>query len=137
VLVTDPAGRGWSVGRRILPWRPLRVRRSLGDAHVDPGDLLGGVDHPAGLVMALVLAVAIPVVVVLALVLGELLILLVLVPVGLFGRVILRRPWVIEVRSSDSPGRAVHAERVVGWRESGERVQDLAREIAWGQRRTG
>ncbi len=82
----------------------------------------------AVLVVVLVLiAVFVPVAVLFALV--DLLILAVVALLGVVGKVVFRRPWVVEA-VTDRGKR--HEWRVVGWRRSGERCRQIAGQLEAG-----
>ena len=83
----------------------------------------------------------------LVLALVDILVLAVLTLLGIAARVLFRRPWVVEARStaavppaatdawpSDAPVLAVrrHTWRVVGWRASGEQVEHVANALVHG-----
>ena len=121
--VTTADGRELRIGRRWLPWRP-RTRNVDGDANFF--DLVGG-DDPMGFVLSILLALVLtllaPVLAVVLVLTGEVLLVLALLPLAVLLRVLLRRPWLVEVRE----GRTLlAAEPVVGWRASGERIRQLA-----------
>jgi hypothetical protein len=123
VRVTTDDGRELRVGRRWLPWQP-RPREFDGPA--DVSDVIGG-DDLAGIalsiVLALVLSLLAPLLMVLLVLTGEILLVLLLAPLAVAVRVLLRRPWLVEVRE----GRTLlHAEKVVGWRASGDRILEIA-----------
>jgi hypothetical protein len=142
-VVTAPNGERWEVGRRWLNeprrrlWRPRR-RRSADDAgeaaswanpaSIDVGDdLLLGV----GLALAVALVVVLFAFVLLPL-LGlalELALLLGVFASGLFGRVVLGRPWTIEAVSLDDSQQRVRF-AVKGWRGSRRAIAALADAIA-------
>jgi hypothetical protein len=139
-IVTAPDGQRWRVRRRWLnrpaprPWTRWRRRRTRNDdGEVVAGwgleALMGGVDSLAGLVV-IVAAIAVLVLLVIALlfVLGiafELVLLAAVLASGLFGRVVLRRPWTIEAVGVDDPTRrSVFA--VTGWRRSRRALATLA-----------
>ncbi|HEU4703853.1 MAG TPA: hypothetical protein VFS37_15340, partial [Conexibacter sp.] len=118
-LVTAPDGTRWRVRRRWLnrpapkPWtRWRRKGRRMDDGSEAAGwglDALMGADSIAGLV-AVVAAIAALVLLVIALLLllgvvFELALFAFVVGSGLFGRVVLRRPWTIEAVNVDDPGR--------------------------------
>jgi hypothetical protein len=141
--VIAPDGERWRVGRRWLnrsppkPWTRWRRNRKGNDDGdlVDtlaPDLLTGAVDGPAGLVAAAAVVVVIALLVfVLLPLIGiafELALLIGFVMSGLFGRVVLRRPWTIEAISLDDPARR-HAFAVVGWRRSGRSLAALASAI--------
>jgi hypothetical protein len=142
-IVTAPDGERFRIGRRWLnrsppkPW--TRWRRSR--AHKDQTEFLdtwgphllsGPGDGPGGLVAgaALIVAFALVVFVLLPL-LGiafELALVIGFVLSGLFGHVVLRRPWTIEAVSLDDPyRRSVYAMK--GWRRSRRALAALASAI--------
>lgn len=131
--VTAPDGVEWTVGREWLPARP-RLRRGRGEDALDvaanthaPGRG-SGFDLPSfaddalaialvvGAVLLVVLVfttVVLPVIVLVIEVVG----LLVLLVAGLFGRVVLRRPWTVRARTADGREERLTAR---GFRRSGE-----------------
>lgn len=60
----------------------------------------------------------------------ELLLLLVVLPLAVLGRVLFGRKWRVEVRRG---WRAHHEELVGDWQRSGLRIHELAREIEGGR----
>lgn len=121
--VWGPDGDRYRVKRRWLPWRQRRrtVDRSNLDLVGIDGDDLGAV------VVVLVAILLFPVILVAAIAMGELLLLLMLVPFWLLARSLFGTPWIIEVHRS---GRGlVHQEAVSGWGASQRRIEELAREI--------
>lgn len=133
--VVDPQGNEWVVRRRWihrrLRWRG-KGRRSLD--LIDGADLVGaGADLPVVgvilLVVALVLfAVAAVLLIVPALIfLVELLIIVVIVGLGLMGRLLLGRPWTVEARRSEP--RQAFEWKVTGWRASSDLVQTVADQL--------
>jgi hypothetical protein len=133
--VTAPDGRTWTLGRHWLPARKRvgRVKlRDLGD--LTPSSLDGADD--VGVLGAIVIAiVAVIALIVLALVLFnvvaiaiELALLVILLLAGVFGRVVLRRPWTVFARS----GETLHTTQVKGWQASGRTIDELAQRIASG-----
>jgi len=139
--VTTPSGETWRVRRLWVPrmrgetlWSRVkrRIRRSrrvsewsdLGEGCVfDLDDLLILV----ALVVALVVLVFL--VVPLLLVVVDLLFLLLLLLLGVAARIVFRRPWVVEATDS---GPLRHTWRIVGWRASGEKVDEIANLLAHG-----
>lgn len=120
--VTDRSGQKWLVGRRILPWRRrLPIPDLGGGIDVD----LGGGGDLAGI---LALIIAIPVLVFAAVFLGEVLLLLLLLPFFVLLRIAFKRPWTVDVRPAADRRKVAHVERVVGWRAAGERAQALAKD---------
>jgi hypothetical protein len=125
--VRDLDGRTWRVGRRWLPWR--RRIRDAPDADMT-GIAEHGDDLPSFFVLLLIGLAASFIVPILLLVIGivlELALLFVLFPVVVLIRVTLRRPWVVQVIGPD--GKVSRVEKVVGWRESGDRIASLAIEL--------
>ncbi|HEV7774091.1 MAG TPA: hypothetical protein VGO48_12480 [Conexibacter sp.] len=142
-IVTAPDGERWRVRRRWLDrpaprpwtrWRRSRKRKDdseagggwLSDAALTGVDSLGGL----GLVIGAVVVIALLVFVLLPLIgiAFELALLIGFVMSGLFGRVVLRRPWTIEAVSLDEPGRR-SAFAVTGWRRSRRSLAALASAI--------
>jgi hypothetical protein len=128
--VTSPDGTKWKLGRRWLPrWKKLG-RADVGDFGPDVPDF-GGDD--LGIVGTIVLAIflviaAIFLVLVLFNVVAiaiELMIFIVVALAGLFGRVVLRRPWTVFAKST----RRVHERQAVGWRGSRAALDELASEL--------
>ncbi len=139
-VVTTPDGGRWRVGRRWIPWR-FRLRKPK-----SPLDDLGGVDVPleladavggpfviVGVVIAVLVAALTAVPVLLAVV--ELTILAVLIAGGVVVRILLRRPWIVDVERLDLNDAG--SWEVVGWRRSGELVAALAAQLGSGQPLTG
>ena len=115
-------GRDLRIGRRWLPWRPRPRRFEAGDGLFDVAfDDLGGI--ALSIILSLVLVLLAPVILLVVVLTGETLLVLALVPLAALLRVLLRRPWLVEVREH---GRLLHAERVVGWRASARRIRTLA-----------
>jgi hypothetical protein len=144
-VVIAPDGERWRVGRRWLNrpaprpwtrWRRSRKRERENDDNLldtlAPEALTGAADGPAGLVAVAAVIVLITLVVfVLLPLIGiafELTLLIGFVMSGLFGRVVLRRPWTIEAISLDRPG-ARSAFAVTGWRRSRRSLAVLASAI--------
>jgi hypothetical protein len=131
-------GAEWTVGRiwltRRFGW--TRKRRDLpakGLSNLGQG--LGGVDFGEQGVLVIVAVVAAILILIPLLFFGiELIVLGVLLAAGIVARVLLRRPWVIEARSSDplSPGRQLEW-RVTGWRKSGKLIDQVISDLAAGR----
>lgn len=142
-MILTPDGRQWRVRRRLVPRLGAetllgRVRRRMKAAathasnglDVGNGCMPGGFDDLAVLALVLVvLAVAIFVVIPLLAVIVDLLILVVLALLGIVARIAFRRPWLVEATASDGER---HQWRVVGWRSSGERRDQVAQMLAAG-----
>lgn len=136
-VVQTPDGGRWRVGRRWVPWR-FRLRKTK-DA-IDNLDLpldgclpLDDIFIGIGIVIAVVVFVVFLLPIVIALI--ELTLLLLLVAAGVLVRVLLRRPWIVDVQRLDAHGGS--SWKVVGWRRSGELVTALATQLQSGQPMTG
>ena len=122
--MTAPDGRRWTVRRLWLP--RLRRRGSNGG---DPGpwglDPVGDVgDFGAAALAAIVLAIVVLVFLPYVFFLLE----LVVLPLVIAYRVVLRKPWTVEARGG-SEGRRW---RVVGWGRAGEVVDEIAHALERG-----
>jgi hypothetical protein len=129
--VQAPDGTQWKLGRRWFP-------RRRGWEGADAGDLpfpdLGAADDLFGAILFAVFAVIAAAFLVLVLfnvvVLAiEITILVLGLVVGLFSRVVLRKPWTVFARSGDR----VAERQVVGWRASRRLIDELAGEIRSGR----
>jgi len=127
VKIVTPAGETYRVHRRVLPWR--RRIREKPDWDLASSFDVPDVDH-LGVVGAILLVIgiiiALPIIVLAFLVVGELLLLLLLLPLFVLARVAFRKPWIVEVTRKR---KVVHAEAVVGWGAAGERARMLADEL--------
>jgi hypothetical protein len=124
--VQSPDGQVWRVSRRWVPWRQ-RIR------DVDP--LSGfGTDVPvddlvAGIVLFLVLLVLVPIMLIAAVAGVEFLLLLLVLPFAVLGRMLFGRQWRVEVRRGWRP----YCEELAGdWQQSGLRIHELADDIRRG-----
>ena len=143
--ITSPDGRQWRVRRRWLPrlgaesligrYRQLFRRRARKGADLGADGLAGGcvpIDGEGAVIGILVLVAVVVFVVVglpVLLALVETIVLVVGAVAGIVGRVLFRRPWVVEAASND--GRHHHW-RVVGWRRSGQHRDHVAVLLAAG-----
>ena len=130
MLISALDGRAIQVRRRLLPWKP-RLR------DVDPGfvDLTGGADDPLGflamIVLGLVASLALAIVLPFAMLASEfLLVLALLVPLLVLARIFWMLPWVIEAANGDT---LLGIDKVRGWRDSSERIQEIAAAYERGQ----
>ena len=137
-IVTAPDGGRWRVRRRWLD-RPAPGLRSMwrkskrevsGEDLLDAGFGLDAVDAlwPA-LAFALFVLLVILVLLPLLGVALELIALLFLLASGIFGRVVLRRPWVVTAEKLGDPEERV-AFAVKGWRDSSAALRELRTTIA-------
>jgi pilus assembly protein TadC len=139
--VTTPAGETWRVRRLWVPrmrgetlWSRLRRRirraRRVGEwSDVGEGCVFDVDDLIILVALAVVILLLVFLVVPLLLVLLDVLVLLLLLVLGLGARIVFRRPWVVEATGS---GPYRHTWRVVGWRASGEKVDEIANLLAHG-----
>lgn len=121
--VRDPEGRTWRVTRRWLPWRPRpRV--------VGPGLSLDIADGLIGFVVALAFGlVVLPVLSFVLISGGEVLLLGLLLPFVVIGRIALGNTWWVEARLGYRP---YWEEEVGDWRASGQRIRSVAAAIGRG-----
>jgi hypothetical protein len=133
--VASPDGRTWKVRRRWVE-RPLpSLRERWRREDVGGGDILDGLLLADGVegfgAIGAVVAIGALILVLLPLV-GvalELVVLLLVLAYGLFARVVLRRPWIIDaVDSEDAEERVAFA--VKGWRDSSTALRELRTAIA-------
>jgi hypothetical protein len=121
----------WGRFRRRIRGTGSRGRALLDGADVADGcvfdDLLVGVAVAIAVILVVVLLVFVMIPLLVALV--DLLILLLLGLLGLFGRIVFRRPWTVEARGDDD---TVRRWKVVGWRASAERRDEIAALLAAG-----
>lgn len=145
IEVKSPDGRRWKIRRRWVP--RLGTERVLSKVrHQVPAKGAdrkqgGGVDARGwmpfaqidvvaiALLVVVLVFVALVVVLPLLFVLVDLAILAVLALAGIVGKVVFRRPWVVEA-VTDRGKR--HEWRVAGWRRSGERCHEIARSLEAG-----
>ncbi len=132
--VTAPDGRRWTVGRRWLSRRRRLARADLSDATPDFLDF-GGADDLGVLGMILAAIALFFVTIFLVLVLFnvvaiaiELTLVIFLLVAGVFGRVVLRRPWIVRARNGDTS----HEWPVVGWRASRRTIADVSERLRSG-----
>jgi hypothetical protein len=135
--VATPDGVEWRVTRRWLS-RPVKwdaPRRSSESLRkFDPTWPFFGVDSGSGLVVTAAI-VAFVLILIPVLFFGfELIALGALLAAGLFGRTLLRQPWVIEATSSDPFGSGRQLEwQVRGWRQSGVLMDQVVSDLAQGR----
>jgi hypothetical protein len=141
-LVTAPDGGRWSVSRRWLdrPLPSLRKRFRAGRKENLEDDVIGGLWNvdgvsegwaglAVGAAVLLIVFVALPLLGVAL----ELIALIFVLSSGVFGRVVLGRPWTVEAVERGGRKQAFSFP-VKGWRQAGEAAAGLAREIAAGGR---
>jgi hypothetical protein len=125
-------GRRWLTRRFGWTWK----RRGVAAEGLSTlGQGVGGVDFGEQGVIVAVAALAAILILIPLLFFGlELIVLGVLLAGGIVARVLLRRPWVIEARSSDplSSGRELEW-RVIGWRKSGKLIDQVISDLAAGR----
>lgn len=125
IEVRDPNGRSVRVRRLWWPYRRVVNKRTVETFDgPDTTMWMSDLDDPISLfIAACALVLMLPLLVVLFVGFAEVLLLLPLIPLYLLGRIALRRPWRLEVTREK---RVVYRERVVGWRASRERMEQLA-----------
>lgn len=131
---TAPDGTRWTLGRRWFPRRD-NDRLDLPDTGELPFPDIGDADD--GIAGAILLAVfAVIAAVFLALLLFNVVVLAIEITiivlgllVGLFSRVVLRKPWTVFVRS----GPHTVERHVVGWRASRRLIDELAGDVESGR----
>ncbi|MBF4161760.1 hypothetical protein [Nocardioides acrostichi] len=123
--VRSPDGRTWRVTRRWVPWR-RRVRDV--DAPDLPVDGLG--DDPISMIVGVIaLIILLPFIVIALIAAVELLLVLLLLPFAVLGRVIFGRAWHVELREGFKP---YFEEQAGDWQASGLRIHSLADEVRQG-----
>jgi hypothetical protein len=135
VKVHSPDGRTWKIGRRWMPRRRRLGRADVSDAMPDFVGFDGGLDD-LGIVGTIIAAILLVILAVfLALVLFnviaiaiELLLVILLLVAGVFSRVVLRRPWIVQARS----GEVVLEWPVVGWLPSRRKIAGVAAQLRSG-----
>ena len=133
--VASPDGRTWKVRRRWVE-RPLpNLRERWRREEVDGGDILDGLFLADGVegfgAIGAVVAIGVLILVLLPLigVALEFVVLLLVLAYGLFARVVLRRPWIVDaVDVEDGEQRVAFA--VKGWRDSTIALRELRTAIA-------
>jgi hypothetical protein len=120
VKVRTPSGETVVVRRQWLPWRqkPRDVDPNFAGA-IDGG----GIDHPAGILVMLLLILLAPVIAFLLVTVGEFLILVALLPLFLAGRLGWVMTWTVLVKRD---GQLLGTRKVKGWTESGVLIHDVA-----------
>jgi hypothetical protein len=132
MLVQTLDGRAVEVRRQWMPWR-LRARKVDNDVF-DPFAVVGG-DDPAGFLMSIALAIVLLLfggIILTVAIFGfeALLLLAFLIPLFALARILWVLPWIIEARNGDS---LLGVERVRGWRDSAERIREIAAAYERGQ----
>jgi hypothetical protein len=129
VKVKDPSGQSWRVSRRWVPWR--RRLKGAVDAMPDMPMLNGLGDDPISAIVAVVALVLLAPFILVVLVAGvELLLVLLVLPFAILGRVLLGRHWTIEVRRGWRPW---WEGQVGDWQAAGLRIHEVADAIRGGQ----
>jgi hypothetical protein len=125
------------VRRRWLDRPVPKIRRSLRRANDDAGlegglELFPAVDLADSIPLAVGVAIAVALLLFLLLpLIGialEIAVLIALLSSGIVGRVLLRRPWIIEAVNLDRPERSASF-AVKGWRRSRRAIDELAKII--------
>ena len=127
--VTDPSGQVWRVSRRWVPWR-RRLKGNL-DSGPDLGSGFDGLgDDPISLILAVILLILLLPFILLLVVAGiEFLLLLLVLPFAVLGRVLLGRHWHVELRKGWKPWWETAAG---DWQASGVRIHEIADAVRRG-----
>jgi hypothetical protein len=133
MLVAALDGRAIEVRRKWLPWR-LRRRQVT----IDPTDAINVLDaaddlgsFAVSVVVAVVWVLFGGIVLTIALFASEaLLLLLLLIPLFAAARFLLVLPWAIEAANGDT---VLGVEQVRGWRDSSQRIREIAAAYELGQ----
>jgi hypothetical protein len=133
--LTSPDGDQWQVRRHWLDRPVPKIRRSLPDADGTTA-LEGGIEAfssvgdsiPLAIGVAIVVALFILILLPLIGVAIEIALLIALLSSGIVGRVLLRRPWIIEAVNLAHPQQS-GAFAVKGWRQSSRAITELATTI--------
>lgn len=124
--VRDHTGQTWRVTRRWVPWR----RKLKGTLDLVP-DFPALGDDPISAVLGIIFLIIMIPFLLLALVAGlELLLVLLVLPFAILGRVLLGRHWVIEARKGFRPWFEMPAGR---WSASTSRIREVAAAIERGE----
>lgn len=136
-VITAPDGRSWRVRRRWVerPVPNLRERWRRSRKEIDGEDVFDGflvLDGSEGFgAIGIAIGIAIVLLILFPL-LGvalELVVLLLVLVYGIFARVVLRRPWIVDaVVVDDAEERVAFA--VEGWRDSSAALHELRTAIA-------
>lgn len=133
---TAPDGSRWKLGRRWFPRHRKWKRADLPES-IDPGGWSATIVDDLGVVGLILTALLVLVGLVFLILLAfnvvviaiELLVLLTLFTAGLFGRVVLRKPWTVFAAS----GPYTVEREVVGWRGSRRLIDELAGDVESGR----
>lgn len=123
--VKDPTGQTWRVSRRWVPWR----RRLKDVLDVVPDTPVLG-DDPISLVIGgIILILMLPFLLLLVVAGLEFLLLLLVLPFAILGRVLFGRHWTIEARRG---WRATWEEPAGDWAQSRQAIRDVATALERG-----
>lgn len=123
--VKDPTGQTWRVSRRWVPWR----RRLKDVLDVVPDTPVLG-DDPISLVIGgIILILMLPFLLLLVVAGLEFLLLLLVLPFAILGRVLFGRHWTIEARRGWRP---IWEEPAGDWAQSRQAIRDVATALERG-----
>ncbi len=124
--VKEPTGQTWRVTRRWVPWR-RRLKGVDGGLDIVPSGL--GDDPISMIIFLVLLVIALPFLILSLFAAIELLLVLLLLPFALLGRVLLGRHWTVEARR----GFTIWWDAPAGdWQASGVRIHEVADGIRRG-----
>lgn len=123
--VKDPAGQTWRVSRRWVPWR-RRLKGAL-DAAPDLPTL--GDDPISSIIGVLFLILMLPLLLIVLVAGLEFLLLLLVLPFAILGRIVFGAHWTIEARQGWHPS---WEESAGDWAQSRQAIRDVAAAIERG-----
>jgi hypothetical protein len=127
-------GRSWS-NRRVPRWRKARIGKTrAGDAAeaIFTVPDIGGLDDLGVAVLVLLALMVVAVVVIPLLLFGmELILLGLVVAVGILGRTLLGRPWIVQATPLVADAQEL-SWRVVGWRRSTRLIEEVCASLSAG-----
>ncbi|WP_147384871.1 hypothetical protein [Nocardioides cavernaquae] len=129
--VRDPDGQTWRVSRRWLPWR--RSVRNKDDIGLELPTDVGGDDFGLSLIffaVVFVLFLVAPIVLVIFFAAFEVVLLLVLMPFAVLGRVVFGRHWHVELRRGWRAWTEIDAGE---WRGSAMKIHEIADAVRRGE----
>jgi hypothetical protein len=136
--VATPSGQEWRVGRRwstlrMPRWRKVRMGKpDAGDAAEAVVLAVPDLDDLGAAALALLAVVVVAVVVIPLLLFGiELILLGLLIAVGIVGRTLLGRPWIVRATPL-GPEVGELSWQVVGWRRSNRVIEEVAASLSAG-----
>lgn len=125
--VQDPQGQTWRASRRWVPWR-RRLKGAWQFLDWFPSHHLGN-DPVSSIIFVVLLIIAIPFLLIAFIASLELLLVLLVLPFAILGRVVLGRHWTVELRRGWTPW---YEEEAGDWQASGIAIHALADRVRHG-----